>query len=113
MQEHEALVPIEQEEIPFHGHTITAVKLEDDRIAIIFNWVCEALQLDPQGQTQRIERTPSIASELIRVRTLNRSSDDCQKHSIQDKQTGEPRQSWIYLERAKHSVWGKHLQEYS
>jgi hypothetical protein len=72
MQEHEALVPIEREEIPFHDHIITAVKLEGDRIAVIFNWVCEALGLDPQGQTQRIERTPSIASELIRVRTLNK-----------------------------------------
>jgi len=72
MQEHEVLVPIGREEIPFHGHTITAVKLEDGRIAVIFNWVCEALRLDPQGQTQRIERTPSIASELIRVRTLTK-----------------------------------------
>lgn len=72
MQEYEALVPVEREEIPFHDHIITAVRLEGDRIAVIFNWICEALGLDPQGQTQRIERTPSIANELVKVKTLNR-----------------------------------------
>jgi len=70
MAKREVLAPIEREDIPFHGHTITAVKLPDNRIAVVLNWVCDALCVDPQSQTRRIERTPSIADELVMVKVL-------------------------------------------
>jgi hypothetical protein len=70
MAKREVLVPIEREDIPFHNHTITAVKLSDNRIAVVLSWVCEALELHSQGQAQRIERTPSIADELVIVKVL-------------------------------------------
>ena len=70
MAKREVLVPIEREDIPFHDHTITAVKLPDNRIAVVLSWVCEALCVDAQAQTRRIERTPSIADELVMVKVL-------------------------------------------
>jgi hypothetical protein len=37
---------------------------------VVLNWVCDALCVDPQSQTRRIERTPSIADELVMVKVL-------------------------------------------
>lgn len=69
----QALEPVLQEEVPFKDHTITAVKLEDGRYAVVLRWVCEVLNLDPSGQVQRIQRTAAIAGELLRVRVQQRS----------------------------------------
>ncbi len=64
-----ALEPVLQEDVPFKkGHDITAVRLADGRIAVVLRWVCESLNLDPQGQVQRIQRTAAIAGELLRVK---------------------------------------------
>ncbi|GHO88225.1 phage antirepressor N-terminal domain-containing protein [Dictyobacter formicarum] len=68
------LEPIIQEDIPFHDHTITAVRLEDGRIAVVLRWVCEILNMNPQAQTQRIERTTAIANELVRVKVQPRQA---------------------------------------
>ncbi len=65
MAKREVLIPIEREDISFHGHTITAVKLEDGRIAVVLDEVCQTLELGTPGQIQRIERTNSIANELV------------------------------------------------
>jgi P22_AR N-terminal domain len=67
-QQPQALEPIEQEEVPFKGETIIAVRLADGHICVVLRWVCETLRLDPQGQVQRIQRTSATASELVRVR---------------------------------------------
>lgn len=68
----QVLEPVEQEVVPFHEHEIIAVRLADGRICVILRWVCETLQLDPQGQVRRIERTASTASELVRVKVQPR-----------------------------------------
>ena len=68
----QALEPVLQEEVPFKDHTITAVKLPDGRYAVVLRWVCEVLNLDPQGQVQRIGRTAAIAGELLRVKVQPR-----------------------------------------
>ena len=68
----QALEPLEQEAIPFHGEQIVAVRLPDGRICVVLRWVCGSLALDPQGQVRRIERTASTASELVRVRVETR-----------------------------------------
>jgi P22_AR N-terminal domain len=69
MEHHEqALEPVEQENIAFHGQNIVAVRLADGRICVILRWVCESLRLQPGGQVRRIERTASTADELVRVK---------------------------------------------
>jgi hypothetical protein len=68
----QVLEPVLQDEIPFRGHTITAVRLSDGRIAVVLRWICEVLNLDPQGQVQRIQRTAAIAGELLRVKVQPR-----------------------------------------
>ena len=67
-QPQQALEPIEQESVPFHGEDIVAVRLADGRICVVLRWVCESLGLDPQAQVRRIERTSATAKELARVR---------------------------------------------
>jgi hypothetical protein len=64
----QALEPIEQESIPFHGEHIIAVRLADGRIAVVLRWVCASLSIDPQAQVRRIQRTAAIVSELLRVK---------------------------------------------
>lgn len=71
-ENNQILEPVEQDVIPFHDHEIIAVKLADERICVVLRWVCETLQLDPQGQVQRIERTAAIENELVRVRVKPR-----------------------------------------
>jgi len=67
-QPHQVMEPVEQESIPFHGEQIIAVRLSDGRVAVVLRWVCAGLNIDPQAQVRRIQRTASIAGELLRVR---------------------------------------------
>lgn len=62
------LVPVEQDTITFYGHALVAVRLPDGQIAAVLRWLCESLQLDPQGQLQRIERKTALRNGLVRVR---------------------------------------------
>ncbi len=63
-----AIEPLEQESVPFHDHTIIAVRLPDDRICVVLRWICESLNLAANKQISRIQRTVSIANELVRVK---------------------------------------------
>ncbi len=67
-QQPQALEPLEQESISFHGEQIIAVKLPDERIAVVLRWVCKSLHVDSQAQVRRIQRTSTTNSELVRVR---------------------------------------------
>lgn len=64
----QALEPLEQESISFHGEQIIAVRLADERIAVVLRWVCESLRVDSQAQVRRIQRTNATSSELVRVK---------------------------------------------
>ncbi len=64
----QALEPVEQESILFHGETIIAVRLADGRICVVLRWVCDSMKLQAGGQVRKIERTSAIAGELVRVR---------------------------------------------
>ena len=64
----QALEPIEQESISFHGEQIIAVRLVDERIAVVLRWVCESLRVDSQAQVRRIQRTNATSNELVRVK---------------------------------------------
>ncbi len=65
---HDALIPIEQDTVPFYGHDLIAIRLEDGRIAAVLRWLCESLRLDSQGQLQRIQRKTALADGLVSVR---------------------------------------------
>ncbi len=59
--------PIEQDVVSFYERDLVAVRLEDGRIAVVLRWLCEGLQLDPQGQLRRIERKTALQDGLINV----------------------------------------------
>jgi len=62
------LEPVEQEEVAFHQQNIIAVRLADGRICVVLRWICESLKLVPNPQVRRIERTATLANELVRVK---------------------------------------------
>lgn len=64
----QALEPVEQDTIEFHGELIIEARLADGRIAVVVRWICESLHLDSQAQVRRIQRTSTTASELVRIR---------------------------------------------
>ena len=41
----QALEPVEQDSIIFHGEQIIAVRLADGRICVVLRWICESLKL--------------------------------------------------------------------
>ncbi len=66
-QQQEALIPVEQETIRFHGEEIIAVRLDDGRICVVVRWICKSLNLKASSQISKIRNTTSTASELVRV----------------------------------------------
>ncbi len=71
-QEHEeqptqALIPVEQETILFHGKPIVAVKLPDGQSGVVLRWICENLQIASNMQIARIKRTEVITDDLVYV----------------------------------------------
>ena len=57
----QALIPVEQDVVPFDSQTIVAVRLPDGRIAATLRHMCEALQLDRYGQVRRIRDDETVA----------------------------------------------------
>jgi hypothetical protein len=72
-QDSQALVPVDQDEIPFYGQPLVAVRLIDERICIVLRWMCVSLKLDPSAQVRRIQRTKAIADELLYVQVQTSS----------------------------------------
>jgi hypothetical protein len=58
--EERALVPIEQKEVEFYGDDLTAVKADDGQVYVALRHLCEALGLNTQAQTRRIQRHPVL-----------------------------------------------------
>jgi hypothetical protein len=64
----QALVPIVQDTITFHGKPLVVVRLPDGQPGVVLRWICEEnLHLAPKGQVERIKRTEVIASDLVYV----------------------------------------------
>ncbi len=61
------LLPIEQKTVTFYEDQITAVRLQDGRIAIPVRPLCELIGVDWNGQRRRINRDPVLSTELISV----------------------------------------------
>ena len=70
-QSTDALIPVEQISVPFYGHELVAIRLEDGRICAALRWLCEGMGLDPQGQLQRIQRKTALREHvaLARIQT--------------------------------------------
>ena len=64
----EVFVPVEQDTIPFYGHELVAVLLEDGRIAVVLRWVCESLRLNQQSQLRSIRGRAALVQGLVDVR---------------------------------------------
>jgi hypothetical protein len=66
--ESKALIPVRQALVPFHGHKVLSVRLQDDHVAANHTALCRMLKLDREGQIQRIQRDAHLARYLVRVR---------------------------------------------
>jgi len=64
----QALIPILQETILFHGQPLVVVRLPDGRPGVVLRWICENLHVSSAAQVERIKRTEVIADDLVYVR---------------------------------------------
>jgi hypothetical protein len=60
MSDEKALVPVEQKEVSFYGDELTAIRAEDGQIYVSVRHLCDALGLNTQAQTRRIQRQPIL-----------------------------------------------------
>jgi hypothetical protein len=86
-----ALRPLEQASIPFYGHELVAVRLEDGRIAAVLNWMCAGMGLDRWAQVQRIQRKAALQGELLTV-AIETAGDTQAMHALTLR--GLP--GWLY-----------------
>jgi P22_AR N-terminal domain len=63
----QALIPVEQQTLTFHGLPLVVVRLPGGRPGVVLRWICENLGLAPTGQVTRIRRTEVIADDLVYV----------------------------------------------
>jgi len=63
-----ALVPTEQDTVPFYGHDLVAVRLPDGQIAAVLRWLCDGLGVNIQSQMRHIRGRAVLAEGLVSVR---------------------------------------------
>ena len=63
-----ALVPVEQDTVPFYGHNLVAIRLPDGRIAAVLRWLCDGLGVNIQSQMRHIRGRAVLAEGLVTVR---------------------------------------------
>jgi hypothetical protein len=66
-QESQALIPLEQDTLTFNGKPLLVVRLPDGRAGVVLRWICENLNVFPEGQIRRIRRTEPLANDLVYV----------------------------------------------
>ncbi|HEY4036165.1 MAG TPA: phage antirepressor N-terminal domain-containing protein [Ktedonobacteraceae bacterium] len=69
------VAPLEQQTLLFYGKSIVVVRLPDGRPAVVLNFLCINLELDPYTQMRRICRTEAIADDIVHVR-VERSPEE-------------------------------------
>ena len=67
-EQEQAILPVEQDTVPFYDRQIIAARLPDGRIAASLRNMCDALQLERQGQVRRIRDDDTLADQLVPVR---------------------------------------------
>lgn len=65
MSEEQEIIPIEQQTIIFYDKPLIVVRLPDGRPGVVIRFFCDNLQLDTNGQVQRIRRSEAIADDLV------------------------------------------------
>lgn len=118
-----ALTPIEERTVEFYGDELTAVRAEDGRVYAVISHMCNALGIDTQGQTRRIQRQHVLVRGYGWVDILSTQGDVTQRRraqvlridlvplwltgistrSIQDEQTREKLVK--YQEEAADVLW--------
>ena len=58
-QESQALIPLEQDTLTFNGKPLIVVRLPEGRAGVVLRWICENLNVFPEGQIRRIRQTSS------------------------------------------------------
>ncbi len=71
----ELIAPLEQQTLQFYGKSIVVVRLPDSRPAVVLNFLCTNLELEPYAQMRRIRRTEAIADDVVYVR-VERSPEE-------------------------------------
>ena len=64
----EAFIPEKQAIVTLFGRPILVACLADGRVCAILRWLCDGLNLDANGQVQRIRRKAVLAEGLLMVR---------------------------------------------
>ena len=67
-EQEQAIIPVEQDTVPFCDRQTIAARLPDGRIAASLRNMCDALQLERQGQVRRIRDDDALADQLVPVR---------------------------------------------
>jgi ferritin-like metal-binding protein YciE len=65
------LSSVEQRVVNFYGDELTAVKGEDGHIYVVLSHLCDALGIDTQGQSRRVQRQPVLAGGYTWVDILS------------------------------------------
>jgi hypothetical protein len=81
--EEKALVPVEQKQVQFYDDELTAVKGEDGRVYAVISHMCDALGIDTQGQTRRIQRQQVLDRGYTWVDILSTQGDVTQRRRVQ------------------------------
>ena len=67
-EQEQAIIPVEQDSVPFYDRQIIAARLPDGRIAASLRNMCDALQLDRPSQMRRIRDDDILVDQLVPVR---------------------------------------------
>src|SRR5689334_4125702 len=67
-EQEQAIVPVEQDTVPFYDRQIIAARLPDGRIAASLRNMCDALQLERYSQVRRIRDDDILVDQLVPVR---------------------------------------------
>jgi hypothetical protein len=78
-----ALTPIDEKQVNFYGDELTAVKGEDGRVYVVISHMCDALGIDTQGQTRRIQRQQVLSRGYAWVDILSTQGGVTQRRRVQ------------------------------
>lgn len=80
MNKEKSLTVVEQKEVEFYGDDVIAVRAEDERVYVSVRHICEALGIDVQAQTRRIERHTILSAGVRWVAVLTTQLRDGEEY---------------------------------
>ena len=73
------LQPLEQKDVAMYGDEVTAVRLPDGQIYVVVAHMCDALGIDTQGQTRRMQNHAVLSDGLTWVDVLSTQGGTAQR----------------------------------